>query len=230
MTGVVTTRTHEAYVEIRRRIIELEMPPGSQFSEGELAADLGLSKTPIREALGRMRQEGLVEAVARSGYRVSPVTVKDARDLFALRSILEGEAAALAADRGADLQALRELDRLCKTSYDPKDQSSITAFLRANTIFHVTLATLGGNERLATMLEQVLVQLERLFRLGLSFRSRANEMIHEHTELLSAVKAGDADAARKVAVGQASTSQLMVLEALLESDAVQSTNIAATRN
>jgi DNA-binding GntR family transcriptional regulator len=225
---ILPTRTRQAYDAIKRRVIELELAPGAPFTEGELAGELGLSKTPVREALARLRQEGLVEAVARSGYRVTPVTVKQARDLFQLRSLLEGEAAAIAAERGVDLGVLQKLEKLVTTSYDRKDRKSINKFLQANTRFHVSLATLGGNEALAAMLQQVLEQLERLFHLGLALRSRGDEMVHEHRELLAAVKAGDPELARKVAVEQASTAQLMVLDALLSSDAVQSTNIVAS--
>ncbi|MDQ1436675.1 MAG: hypothetical protein QOK43_304 [Acidimicrobiaceae bacterium] len=222
------TRTYEAYTAVKRRIIDLTLPPGASFSEGELAMELGFSKTPVREALARLRQERLVEAVARSGYRVTPVTVKGAHDLFQLRALLEGEAAAIAAERGGDLDTLLELEKLCQASYDPDDQSSISRFLEANTKFHVTVATIGGNDALATMLQQVLEQLERLFHLGLALNSRSNEMVHEHQELLAAVKSGDPDAARRAATAQTGSSQLMVLNAMLSSDSVLSANIVAT--
>jgi DNA-binding GntR family transcriptional regulator len=221
-------RTHEAYTAIKRRIIELALPPGAPFSEGELAAELGFSKTPVREALARLRQERLVEAVARSGYRVTPVTVKGARDLFQLRALLEGEAAAVAAKRGADVDALQELDALCHTSYNPADPASVARFLEANTRFHVGVAALGGNDALAMMLQQVLEQLERLFHVGLAISARSDEVVHEHEELLTAVKAGDAEAARRVASGQSEASQQMVMAALLSSDSVVSANVVAS--
>lgn len=224
---VLPTRTHEAYTVIKRRIIELKLPPGASFTEGALAEQLGLSKTPVREALARLRQERLVDAAPRSGYFVTPVTMKHARDLFQLRALLEGEAAALAAERGADLDTLVELEELCIASYDPTDESSITRFLQANNRFHVTLASLGGNDELAALLEQVLEQLERLFHLGLALSSRSEEMVHEHRELLDAVKLGDRDAARRAASAQTGSSQLMVLNAMLTSETLLSTNIVS---
>lgn len=228
MTEVVPTRTHEAYRAIKRRIIELDLAPGSSFTEGALAAELGLSKTPVREALARLRQERLVDATARSGYVVTPVTMKHARDLFQLRALLEGEAAAIAAERGADVETLNALEELCLTSYDPADQSSIAKFLHANNRFHVMLASLAGNDALAAMLEQVLEQLERLFYVGLALSSRGEEIVHEHRELLDAVKLGDREAARRAASAQTGSSQLMVLNAMLSSETLLSTNIAGT--
>jgi DNA-binding GntR family transcriptional regulator len=218
-------RTHEAYTAIKRRIIELTLPPGAPFSEGELAADLGFSKTPVREALARLRQERLVEAMPRSGYRVAPVTIRGARDLFHVRAVLESEAAALAAERGADLGTLDELERLCHTSYDPADRSSISRFLEANTRFHVMLATVGGNDSLALMLHQVLEQLERLFHLGLAISGRSEDMVHGHEELLEAVNSGAAEVARRTAMVQARISEDMVMDALLSSDSVTSANV-----
>lgn len=226
---LLPARTREAYDAIKRRVLELELAPGASFTEGELASSLGLSKTPVREALLRLRQEGLVEAVARSGYRVTPVTLKRARDVFQLRALLEAEAAAWAAERGLDLEALVELEQLSRRTYDPGDRASIAAFMRQNNLFHVSLARLGGNEVLADVLEHLLEQLERVFHLGLALRPRGEEIVHEHQELLAAVKAGDAAAARRIATEQAAASQLMVLNALLSSEAMLSTNIVAAR-
>lgn len=220
-------RTQEAYAAIKGRILELDMPPGMTFSEAELAAEMGLSKTPVREALGRLRQEGLVVAVARSGYTVKAVTLKDARDLFYVRGVLEGAAAALAAERGVDVDGLMELEQLCKTSYDPADRSSIVKFVEANSELHLSLARKGGNAVLTAMLEQVLEQLQRMFHLGLANTSRASEMIHEHQDLLEAVKAMDPERAREIASSQAKSSERMVIEALLSTEAVQSMNLGA---
>ena len=226
---VVTTRSFEVYTEVKRRILDLRMPPGSAFTEGELVADLGVSKTPIREALARLRQENLVDAMARSGYFVTPVTVKDARDLMGLRTLLEGEAAALAAARGTDLEHLKDLEKLCRASYNPKDRGSVVKFLAANFDFHMAIGRLSGNSRLIEALQQVLEQLERVMHLGLTATNRADEIVHEHTDLVNAILSGDAEKAREVAVSQGHSSQRMVLEALLASDVVMSTNIGALR-
>ncbi len=203
------------------------MPPGSDFTEGQLVEDLGVSKTPIREALARLRQENLVEAIARSGYRVTPVTVKDARDLMSLRLILEREAASLAALHNTDADQLRKLEKLCQASYNPADRNSIVKFLGANHEFHMAVARMGGNDRLASMLEDVLEQLQRIMHLGLALSSRAGEITHEHKEMIAAILSGDTEKAGEVAAAQARSSQLMVLNALLSSDAVLSTNIGS---
>ncbi|MBW3669872.1 MAG: GntR family transcriptional regulator [Actinobacteria bacterium] len=222
------TRTDEAYAEIKRRILDLEMAPGTSFTEGALAAEMGLSKTPVREALGRLRQERLADAVARSGYQVAPVTLKETRDLFQVRMVLEAEAAALAAERGVDIEALLELDLLCRTSYEPGDRSSILRFLKANARFHVMLGRLSGNEFLASALEGVLDRLHRPFILGLLHTTRPDDITHGHIDLLDAVKAGDAHEARKVAAAEATRAQRMVINGLLASPALLSTNLGGS--
>src|SRR5262245_7100114 len=87
------TLADEAYRELKRRIVMLELAPGSQFREADVASTLGLGKTPVREALLRLRLEGLVHVQSRSGYRVAPITLKSARSVCELRALLEGEAA-----------------------------------------------------------------------------------------------------------------------------------------
>lgn len=89
--------TEQAYLALREKVITCELAPAADVKEAELAAMLEMSKTPVREAMGRLCLEGLMQAFPRRGYRVTPVTVKDMNNLFELRAILEGSAAGLAA-------------------------------------------------------------------------------------------------------------------------------------
>jgi DNA-binding GntR family transcriptional regulator len=222
-----TSRANVAYEHIKRRIIRLEILPGGAFTEAQVAAELGLSKTPVREALAQLRRERLVEIDSRSGCRAAPVTLKDTMELTAFRGLLEGEAASLAASRLADIAHLQALEKLCQSSYHEQDPASVDEFLERNTEFHCTVAHAGGNERLADALEEALHQLERLFRIGLLYTSRAIEIVHEHEDLLAAIKAGDADGARAVAISQARASQKMILDGLLSSPEILSARIGS---
>jgi DNA-binding GntR family transcriptional regulator len=227
---LLPTRATEAYEEIKRQIIELDLAPGSVFTEADMAARLGLSKTPAREALARLNGEGLIHVVPRSGYRVAPVTLKMARDLFDLRAVLEAEALARAASKPIDIDVLRELETLRATTYRPADRESVRSFLKANTAFHVGLARAGGNDAIAEVLERVFNQLQRLFHLGVMLSSRADEVVHEHHEMLDAVMRGDPDLAREVARTQVANARRVILNALLSSDVILSANVVpATR-
>lgn len=155
------------------------------------------------------------------------MTLKDARDLLAVRTLLETEAAGLAAARIGDGRQLQALNELCRITYDPRDRSSIARFLEANTKFHATVAEAGGNERLADMLRTILDQLERLFHLGLALTTTSEEMVHEHQDLVRAIMSGNVAEARAVAEAQTRASQLMVLDGLLSSPSLLATNIVA---
>lgn len=219
------TQSARAYRDIKRQIISLELPPGASFSESELATRLSRGKTPIREALLRLQRDGLVKAIPRSGYQVTALTLKEAQDLFAVRSLLEAEAARLATNSRSDSEQLHKLERLCRSSYDPTDALSIDRFNRANTEFHKGVARMSNNLVLEDMLGQILDRLERVFNAGLRLQSRADTIVHEHEELLDKIAAGDADAAAHVAKAQANASEQMVLEALRSSKTLLNANL-----
>lgn len=134
--GPLESLTAQAYRTLRSEILTTRARPGTAVSEGALAAAHGFGKAPIRLALARLSQEGLVQSQPRRGYVVAPVTLRDVKDVFELRLILEPAAARLAAGQ-ADIAALRRLDEVCAASYRPEDPDSALAFLEANRAFHV---------------------------------------------------------------------------------------------
>jgi DNA-binding GntR family transcriptional regulator len=211
-----------AYEEIKRRILSLQMRPGIPFTESELAEILQLGKTPIREALLRLRIDGLVEAQARSGYRVSPVTLKDARDVCELRSVLDGEAAHLLAARGGrDVAEFRAI-----TAADPGvTPPNSHRWVEMDRSFHEALGHATGNARLADGLSQVLGHFARLCHLSLALDRRAVALMHDHDALISAINEADAPRARQLAVEQAQSAQSCIMDALLSSESIATANV-----
>lgn len=209
--------TERAYSIVKRRIIRLELLPGAVFTEGALSKEFGFSKTPVREALTRLQREGLVEAMPRAGYRATAVTLRDARDLFSVRMMLEPEAAALAAANRIAPERLLELEVLCRQSFDPQDQQSMARFLAANTQFHYAVAQASENELLAEMIHDLLNRMERLLHLKLLVTPRATDIVHEHQTLLEALRAEDPESARAIAAAQIGAARDKVMEALLSS-------------
>ena len=214
-----------AYDLLRREIIRCRLRPGAEVTEQGLAVRYGFGKTPVREALSRLAQEGLVRAVPRRGYVISPITLKDVQDLFAVRCLLEAGAARQAAGR-VDGEEMRRLDALCRVGYDPADADSTAAFLAINREFHVTIARASRNERLVGMIAQLVDEMERLFHLGLVLRNRSEEMAHEHQALVDALLAGDADTAGRIAEAQVRAAQKMVIDGFLTSAPVLAVNLA----
>lgn len=213
-----------AYERIRADVIRCDLPPGAEATESQLALRYGFGKAPVRAALARLCQDGLVQAQARRGYRVVPVTLKDVRDIFALRLIVEPAAAREAAGR-VDAARLARLDAACRAGYVPGDSASEGAFLAANTAFHVTVAEAAGNRRLTELIANLLDQMERLFHLGLRVRDRTVEMQHEHRALIEALIEGRAEDAGRIAAEQIEAARKMVLDALLSSPALMQTNL-----
>lgn len=205
-----------AYRRIKAAIVRCALAPGRAVSEVELATRYRVGRASIRAALLRLRQEKMVRAVPRRGYVIGPVTLKDVQDIFEIRLMLEPQAARLAAG-SVDAERLRRLDDLCCAGYRPGDIAGISAFLRANSEFHVTIARATENERLAEMLGQLLLQMERFFHLGLSVRDRTLEIQHEHRALVEALARGDGQAAERIAAEQIEAARKMVLEGIFAS-------------
>jgi len=218
-----------AYVALRRRVIHCELEPGERITEAQLAGEIGVGKTPVREALTRLIQDGLVRSMPGHGYEVTPITLGDVQDLFNFRLIIEPAAAQLAAGhvRATDL---RRLDELCATCFSIVDKESESQYLQANYLFHTTIAEASGNRRLAEAVHRALEESERLFHLSNVLRNRSDEVAHEHKDLVDALIAGDGETARKLTLAHITTSQHLVLDALLTSSSLLAVNILPLRS
>jgi DNA-binding GntR family transcriptional regulator len=217
--------SEKAYQSIKREIVKCAISPASIITEVELAEHFRFGRAPVRAALARLYQEGLVKPVARRGYEVAPITIKRARDLFALRLLLEPPAARLAAGQ-ANREHLKRLDELCRAGYQRSNPASIERFLRANTEFHLTVAKASGNELLVETLASLLDQMERFFYFALSLMDRNAEMRHEHHDLVEALLAGDGVKAETITSGQIRAAQKMVLDAMISSARSETVNLA----
>src|SRR4249919_508859 len=125
--------TDQVRDQIRRDILHCVWRPGSEVSEGQLARRYGFGKAPVRAALHRLAQEGLVRAVPRRGYVVVPLTVRDVHDVFEFRLLLEPATVRLAVGRLTP-ESRQHLEGLCHA-----DLENGLAFNEANTEFHVSI-------------------------------------------------------------------------------------------
>src|SRR5256885_7519697 len=147
----------DIYQKLREEILSCELPPGADLREQHLAARFSVSKSPVRDGLRGLEGERLVTISPRQGYRVAPVSVADARDLFRLRSVLE-TASVMEGARAAPDEDLEALDRF--RSFREKRQRR--GFLAYNREFHCALVQLSGNERMATTACELIDQMQRL--------------------------------------------------------------------
>jgi DNA-binding GntR family transcriptional regulator len=207
----------QAYLRLRQDILTCTLPPGRVVSERELAGQYEMSKTPIREALAQVCHDGLMQRLPGRGYMVAPITIKDIRDLFDLRLILEVTAAERAAQNPSPAH-IAMLKEMASITYHLDDPESHILFLNANRSFHLALTEAAGNRRLEAMLEGLLIELDRVFHLGLRLRDSSEEMKREHEEVVAGLEAGDVEAVRDAVTRQIITSRDRVLEAILQGD------------
>jgi DNA-binding GntR family transcriptional regulator len=187
-----------AYRRVKAMILDNAMPPHSQHLEAALALELGMSRTPVREAMLRLAQEGLVVVTPRHGMRVLPLSPADMRDIYDVLESLEPKAAELVARQRVDPALLLPLHAACDAMEAALAAGEREAWARADEDFHRHLLELCGNRRLAAMVMQVWDQSHRARMVTLNLRPLPAASTAEHRAILVAIAAGDGDAAREV--------------------------------
>jgi DNA-binding GntR family transcriptional regulator len=152
-------RAGEIYRTLRDELVSCEISPGSALSEQKLAARFESSKTPVREALQRLCNEGLVAVYPRRGYAASPITVTDIGEVFELRRLVEPYAAARAA-ANATTEQLAELTQLCDRLSDPDIEPRRRR--QAHSRFHIAIAEASNNWRLVGTIAELQADAHRL--------------------------------------------------------------------
>ena len=185
--STLKTRT---YRELKAMILDGRLRPGQKLAERDLGAALKVSRTPVREALNLLAQEGLVQARPQRGHVVSAADAKTAEDLYDLREVLELEAIRLAMRRmdASDLAAFEKLARRL-ARYDGKPTQSEAELREAQTL-HELIARASRNELLLEMLTRLWDRLQ-LFVWIDSLTDEAATTRAEHAEIIAAIRAGD---------------------------------------
>lgn len=187
------------------------------MSESRLVARFGFSKAATRAALARLRAEGLVEAEPRRGHRIAPLTLRDVREIYDLRLLLEPPGAAAAAGR-VPAEELERLRGLSAPLLDVADPASVERFMEANRAVHVSVAAAGGNGRAARIVERLLDDSERarLAALQAGAAGRGLRVRAEHRALLDALEAGDGSEAQRLMAAAITAFREELLQALDE--------------
>ncbi len=193
-TRVATRAREHVYDALRDAIVTLELVPGRRLSEAELAGALGVSRTPVREALVKLRDDRLVEIVPQLGTFVARISDAAVADAQFVREALEGAAIRLAAERAgpADVAGLgRILDRQAEV----RDAGDTDGFYALDDELHAALCALSGHEVAWALAGRANSHLNRVRRLSLPQPRYLEEMVAEHHAVVRAVAAGDPDAA-----------------------------------
>ncbi len=199
----------KAYEQLKRMVLENRLQGGEYILEDEIARMVGMSRTPLRDALLQLQNEGLIAIVPRRGIRIVPLTVEDMREVNELLQWLESQAAHALARRSDRKEYVKELRLLVTEMKRALAGGDLDAWARANDLFHIRLVASAGNRRLVRICANLLDQSQRVRALTLRFRKPPTRTIDAHDSMLKAIDAGDAD---KAAAIQAQNKQAWLAE------------------
>lgn len=198
MTNNKKSLVELAYAQLKKRILDNQYYPGYQALENEVAEDLGMSRTPVREALIQLKHEGLVELIPRRGMRIVPVVADDMKEIYDVLTSLEAMAAELLARRQPDAETLEPMKAATRDMETALQKDDLDAWAAADEKFHRALIDLCGNRRLAAMANTVRDQGHRARMVTLRLRDKPSASADEHERVLEAIESGDWQTARDV--------------------------------
>ncbi|ARP80086.1 GntR family transcriptional regulator [Bordetella genomosp. 8] len=205
------TRAEDVYQLLKRDIAEFRLVPGDRFTEGEISERLGVSRTPVRQALFRLQQEGYVEVLFRSGWRVLPFDFDQFEQLYDLRQVLESEAVRRLCTGAPhiDRQLLDDLADIWLVAPEARstDMAQVGVWDEA---FHCTLVQAAGNAEIARVHREVTDRIRIIRRLDFTKRPRVDATYDEHARILRAVMAQRADEACRLLSAHIAASQAEV--------------------
>lgn len=174
------------YQHLRDQIISLELAPGTRLSEVELAGELGVSRTPVREGLNRVLSEDLIEQGPTGGMFVRSLDPADLRELYTVRAVLEGVIAREAAENATagDIDELRDLMEKIALLIDHASEVA-----RLGSEFHASLSRIAGNRRVGQLLRQIRSHIQRYRNLTTQSHERRRAAIVEHRAIFEAIAA-----------------------------------------
>lgn len=208
------TAASRIYSDLRGELVSLQRRPGEAISEAKIALAYGVSRTPVREAILKLSDEGLLEIYPQSGIFVARIPVAALPEAIIIRKALEETTARLAAERATPSQVL-SLQSILQRQREASAAGDSDAFHQADEAFHAAVADVAGYPGIWKYIQQVKVHVDRYRRLTLPQRGRIAKVIVEHEAVLGAIGAHDAEGARRA--------MEVHLESLLE-------NISATRH
>ncbi|MBX6367767.1 MAG: GntR family transcriptional regulator [Rhodospirillales bacterium] len=191
------TLWERVYGYLRAEILEGRLEPGAELAEVALAEQLGVSRGPIREAIGRLASEGLVTVRPRRGAVVRSLSKEEFLELYQVREALERMAVQLAVPR-LTAEQLKQLTTLNARMREAARRGDVDAFFEANLSFHALLLEASGNEKLQELYQQLLGQLGRYRLRSLTLRGTLRRSVSEHAAILRAARRGDAERAAQL--------------------------------
>lgn len=219
------TGASQAYKLLRRRIVSLEMPPGEDIDEQTLMKELGVARTPLREAMIRLAAEGLISRLPNRGARVASMDIPQLQEHLEAFELAQRATTSLAALRrsAADLKRIEELVVAFEDAHANND---VDGMIDGNWNLHLAIGNACGNSVLAKIYANLLTESLRIARLAMSYETfstpeartlHLNNILREHREMLDAIKNQDADRAADLAYSHVGLARKRVIEYISQS-------------
>jgi DNA-binding GntR family transcriptional regulator len=186
------------FESLREAIISGRLKPGERMMEIQMAEEMGVSRTPVREAIRKLELEGLVVMIPRKGAYVAGLSLKDIVEVFEIRGALEGLAAELAAERITD-DELENLERYLVRITEDIEKGDLGKVVETDTDFHTQLYKASRNDWLLQIINNLREQIQRFRTTSLSYPGRMKEAVEEHRQIVEAISSRNGKLARKLA-------------------------------
>lgn len=183
---------------LRESIVSGTLKPGERLMEIQLAEELGVSRTPVREAIRRLELEGFLVMVPRRGTYVSDLTIKDINEVFEIRTALDVLAAGLAAERITE-EELEQMERLLVQIGEHIDRREADQIVQADGEFHDILYRASRNDRLVGIINNLREQFTRFRTISMAYPGRIKNTLEEHRRLVEAIAQRNPDMAQQAA-------------------------------
>lgn len=202
---------------LREAIIVGELKPGERLMEVQLAEKMGVSRTPVREAIRKLELEGLVEMIPRKGAHVADLSVKDIMDVLEVRATLDGLATALSASRITE-DEIKELKHVQSQFANYVEKENLQGTIKKDVEFHDIIYRSSRNDKLIQIANNLREQVQRFRVIYLKDYGSPKDIVKEHSEIFEAVLRKDSEAARIAAKKHIKNQEVSIIKAIKKHD------------
>lgn len=198
---------------IREAIIAGELKPGERLMEVQLAEKMGVSRTPVREAIRKLELEGMVEMIPRKGAHVAEVSVKDIMDVLEVRASLDGLATSLAAMRITP-EEVKELKHVYSQFVANVEKENVNGTIKKDVEFHDVIYRASRNDKLIQISNNLKEQVQRFRVIYLKGFGSTRDVIREHDQIIEAITTNNSEIAQKIAYDHIKKQEETIIKAL----------------
>ena len=214
---------------IREAILKGQLKPGEKVAEPELAERFGISRTPIREAFRQLESEGYLTVIPRKGAVVAELSEQDIEEFYAIKSVLEGFAARMAALKMTD-KDIEKLETINQKLEQLARQGDVKSFFRVHNEFHELFIRAAGNEKLTELIDQLVMKFNRSRMASLALPGRMEISVNEHRKIIQAFRERDSEQADNLVKKTAAYGAQVLIQSIAQAEGRQAETSVFSQN